>query len=46
MKSYEVKEIIERLKNAGEVQEMEIKIGGKGRPTKRLVAVDPSYYED
>jgi predicted transcriptional regulator len=46
MKSYEVKEIIERLKNAGEVQEMEIKIGGKGRPTKRLVAVDPTYYED
>jgi len=46
MKSYEVKEIIERLKNAGEVQEMDIKIGGKGRPTKRLVAVDPTYYED
>ena len=46
MKSYEVKEIIERLKNAGEVQEMDIKIGGKGRPTKRLVAVDPAYYED
>ena len=46
MKSYEVKEIIERLKNAGEVQEMDIKVGGKGRPTKRLVAVDPAYYED
>jgi hypothetical protein len=25
---------------------MDIKIGGKGRPTKRLVAVDPTYYED
>lgn len=46
MKSYEVKEIIERLRNAGEIQEIEVKIGGKGRPTKRFVAVDPSYYED
>lgn len=46
MKSYEVKEIIERLRNAGEIQEIEVKIGGKGRPTKRFVAVDPTYYED
>ena len=46
MKSYEVKEIIERLKNAGEIQEIEIKIGGKGRPTKRLVAVDPNFFEE
>ena len=46
MKSYEVKEIIERLKNAGEIQEIELKIGGKGRPTKRFVAVDPAFYED
>tara|TARA_R100001369_G_scaffold92214_1_gene136218 strand:+ start:4449 stop:6572 length:2124 start_codon:yes stop_codon:yes gene_type:complete len=46
MKSYEVKEIIERLKNAGEIQEVEIKIGGKGRPAKRFVAVDPTFFED
>ena len=46
MKSYEVKEIIERLKNAGEIQEVEIKIGGKGRPAKRFVAVDPNFFED
>ena len=46
MKSYEVKEIIERLKNAGEIQEIEIKVGGKGRPTKRLVAVDSNFFEE
>ena len=46
MKSYEVKEIIERLINAGEIQEIEIKVGGKGRPTKRFVAVDPTYFEE
>jgi hypothetical protein len=46
MKSYEVKEIIERLKNAGEIQEIDVRIGGKGRPTKRFVAVDPNYYLD
>ena len=46
MKSYEVKEIIERLKNAGEIQEVEIKIGGKGRPAKRFVAVDPTFFEE
>jgi hypothetical protein len=46
MKSYEVKEIIERLKNAGEIQEVEIKLGGKGRPTKRFVAVDPNFFEE
>ena len=43
MKSYEVKEIIERLMNAREIQEVEVKVGGKGRPTKRLVAVDPNF---
>ena len=46
MKSYEVKEIIERLQNAGEIQEIEVKVGGKGRPTKRLVAVDPKIFEE
>tara|TARA_R110000803_G_scaffold161581_2_gene225254 strand:- start:2 stop:2122 length:2121 start_codon:yes stop_codon:yes gene_type:complete len=46
MKSYEVKEIIERLKNAGEIQEIEIKVGGKGRPAKRFVAVDPNFFEE
>jgi hypothetical protein len=46
MKSYEVKEIIERLINAGEIQEIEIKVGGKGRPTKRFVAVDPNFFEE
>jgi hypothetical protein len=46
MKSHEVKEIIERLKNAGEIQEIDIKVGGKGRPTKRFVAVDPTFFEE
>lgn len=46
MKSHEVKEIIERLKNAGEIQEMDIKVGGKGRPAKRFVAVDPTFFEE
>ena len=46
MKSYEVKEIIERLMNAREIQEVEIKVGGKGRPAKRLVAVDPNFFEE
>jgi predicted ArsR family transcriptional regulator len=46
MKSYEVKEIIERLMNAGEIQEVEIKVGGKGRPAKRFVAVDPTFFEE
>ena len=46
MKSYEVKEIIERLMNAREIQEVEVKVGGKGRPTKRLVAVDPNFFEE
>ena len=44
MKSHEVKEIIERLKNAGEIQELSVKVGGKGRPTKRFVAVDPAFF--
>jgi predicted ArsR family transcriptional regulator len=46
MKSHEVKEIIDRLINAGEIQEVEIKVGGKGRPAKRFVAVDPNYFEE
>jgi hypothetical protein len=46
MKSYEVKEIIERLTNAGEIQEIDVKIGGKGRPTKRIVAIDSSFMEE
>ena len=46
MKSYEVKEIIERLKNSREIQETEVKVGGKGRPTKRFVAVDPTFFEE
>tara|TARA_R100000541_G_scaffold8452_1_gene15990 strand:+ start:438 stop:2558 length:2121 start_codon:yes stop_codon:yes gene_type:complete len=46
MKSYEVKEIIERLKNSREIQEIEIKVGGKGRPAKRFVAVDPNFFEE
>ena len=46
MKSYEVKEIIERLINAREIQEIEIKVGGKGRPSKRIVAVDPNFFEE
>jgi hypothetical protein len=44
MKSHEVKEIIERLKNAGEIQELSVRVGGKGRPTKRFVAVDPEFF--
>ena len=46
MKSYEVKEIIERLTNAREIQEIDVKVGGKGRPSKRYVAIDPTFYEE
>ena len=42
----EYQEIIERLMNAREIQEVEVKVGGKGRPTKRLVAVDPNFFEE
>ena len=46
MKSYEVKEIIERLKNSGEIQEKDIKVKTTGRPTKRIVAIDPEFFDD
>jgi hypothetical protein len=46
MKSYEVKEIIERLKNSGEIQEKDVKTKTTGRPTKRIVAIDPEFFED
>ena len=46
MKSYEVKEIIERLKNSGEIQEKDVKLKTTGRPTKRIVAIDPEFFED
>ena len=40
------KKIIERLMNAGDLQVVEIKVGGKGRPAKRFVAVDPTFFEE
>ncbi len=46
MKSYEVKEIIERLKNSGEIQEKDVKVKATGRPTKRIVAIDPEFFDD
>ena len=46
MKSYEVKEIIERLKNSGEIQEKDVKTKTTGRPTKRIVAIDPEFFDD
>ena len=46
MKSYEVKEIIERLKNAGEIQEKDLRAKGTGRPTKRIVAIDPEFFDE
>ena len=46
MKSYEVKEIIERLKNSGEIQEKDIKVKTTGRPTKRIVAIDPEFFSE
>ena len=46
MKSYEVKEIIERLKNSGEIQEKDVKTKSTGRPTKRIVAIDPEFFDD
>ena len=46
MKSFEVKEIINRLINAGEIQEKDVKIKSTGIPMKRLVAIDPDFFED
>ena len=46
MKSYEVKEIIERLKNSGEIQEKDLRAKGTGRPTKRIVAIDPEFFNE
>ena len=46
MKSYEVKEIIERLKNSGEIQEKDLRAKGTGRPTKRIVAIDPEFFSE
>ena len=46
MKSYEVKEIIERLKNSGEIQEKDMRAKGTGRPTKRIVAIDPEFFDE
>jgi len=46
MKSFEVKEIINRLINAGEVQEKDVRVKQTGRPMKRLVAIDPNFFED
>ena len=46
MKSYEVKEIIERLKNSGEIQEKDLRAKGTGRPTKRIVAIEPEFFSE
>jgi hypothetical protein len=46
MKSFEVKEIINRLMNAGEIQEKSVRTKSTGRPMKRIVAIDPDFFED
>ena len=46
MKSFEVKEIINRLMNAGEIQEKNVRTKSTGRPMKRIVAIDPDFFED
>tara|TARA_Y100001938_G_scaffold38221_2_gene52705 strand:+ start:1 stop:1140 length:1140 start_codon:yes stop_codon:yes gene_type:complete len=46
MKSFEVKEIIKRLMNAGEIQEKSVRTKTSGRPMKRIVAIDPDFFED
>tara|TARA_R100001480_G_scaffold125790_4_gene123878 strand:- start:812 stop:1381 length:570 start_codon:yes stop_codon:yes gene_type:complete len=46
MKSFEVKEIINRLMNAGEIQEKSVRTKATGRPMKRIVAIDPDFFED
>ena len=40
------KEIIERLKNSGEIQEKDLRAKGTGRPTKRIVAIDPAFFNE
>ena len=46
MKSFEVKEIINRLMNAGEIQEKDVRVKATGRPMKRIVAIDPNFFDD
>jgi len=46
MKSFEVKEIITRLMNAGEIQEKDVRVKQTGRPMKRIVAIDPNFFDD
>ena len=46
MKSFEVKEIINRLINAGEIQEKDVRVKATGRPMKRIVAIDPNFFDD
>ena len=46
MKSFEVKEIITRLMNAGEIQEKDVRVKATGRPMKRIVAIDPNFFDD
>ena len=46
MKSFEVKEIINRLINAGEIQEKDVRVKATGRPMKRIVAIDPDFFDD
>jgi hypothetical protein len=44
--SFEVKEIINRLMNAGEIQEKDVRVKATGRPMKRIVAIDPNFFDD
>jgi len=46
MKSFEIKEIITRLMNAGEIQEKDVRVKATGRPMKRIVAIDPNFFDD
>jgi len=42
----EVREIIDRLTNSGEIQERTFKTEGRGRPSSRYVAIDPLFFKD
>ena len=32
--------------NAGEIQEKDVRVKATGRPMKRIVAIDPNFFDD
>jgi len=46
MQRREVKEIIERLTASGEIEERTFKADGRGRPSSRYVAIDPTFFDE